>query len=166
MDPAETKDLALEALEEFRSAALADPASYAGGGDGAREVARVVGALRMRLEPTRAANPAFAPAHEAAAALVVLAGADHDAYGTLMGPVARSYAGGETRPGTLGGLRAMDDFLATIGDDHEWAVDGSGPTPVVRAQPDFAQGRAPTLTPRALRDVIVPLLDAAAAPRP
>jgi len=165
MDHAEIKDLAIAALAGFREAALADPITYARR-DGPREVEEAIATIRARMEPAGATNPHFAPAHESASALVALAATDPDGYAAFLAPVFEAYRHPGAEPGSRGGLIVLATFLQAVGDDHDWAVDTAGDAPVVRPQTDLPT-HAPTLTPRALRDVTLPLLDAAASlPRP
>jgi hypothetical protein len=158
MDAEDTRSLALDGLARFLDAALSDPDTYARGPDGPAGAEAAIARIRARIEPSASANPEYAPMHEAASALVAFAATDPDAYGEFLAVVASAYRRGATSPVTLQGLLTMDDFLSAIGDDHEWAVDGSGTSPVVRPQADVA-GHVPTLTLRSLRDAVLPLLD-------
>lgn len=144
------------ALDVLYDLARHDGATYATA-DGPRHLADTHAALHRHLQAAEYWNPDYSCFGEMAASLVLLAAEDPDTYATIIGPAARDSA--KVEPATLEGLVFLFNVVHVLNDDHNYALDLSGPLPVIRL--DDAQVPGLTgISPRRLLEALEPLVDA------
>lgn len=153
MEPEELKTMARQALAEMREVAMHDGDTWSRPG-GDRNVAEACASLAHCIGSPPAPNPSYTNMGEAAACLILLAATDPAAYSGLVGPILGKNSA-DAR--TMGGLVFLDNFLRAISDDHNYALDESGPRQVVRT---LNEVRVPSssLTPQRMLDLLRPIL--------
>jgi len=164
----ELKDMAREALKEMREVAVYDGATHVRPG-GVDWVESLYGRLLLLVDRGPSPNPDFTCMGETAAATIVLAATDPEAYARLFSGISLGTGfehSGFPTDSRLADLVLMDYFLHSIADDHDFGVDPHGDFPVVRMAEDIDPWVG-GISPRSFLDVIRPMVDPAPdAPKP
>lgn len=144
------------ALHDFMEQGLHDGATWTVFGND-RHLRDAFGWLVRRIDDGPSPNPEYCT-HLLAASLALLARDDPRAYARLVSAIAPE--GRSTSPGTADGMVLLMNLVNSVGDDHDYSLDTTDGSPVVRIQEDMPRW-TPGTNPRALTEAVRPLVEAA-----